>query len=285
MVRDPVVAGTFYDAEPNRLRKQIEDCFLSKMGPGELPAVNSEGKGEVVGLVSPHAGYTYSGAVASWGMHYLARDQSPALVVILGPNHTGMGAGVSVQTDGLWKTPLGEVAIDSEASKAVLRDSSIAQDDLKAHALEHSIEVQLPFLQYMYGSGFKIVPVCMLDQTLEASIDVGQAVAKALGLAGREGSAVVIASTDLTHYEDHQSAITKDAYVIEAIQDLSPEKLVRAVLHHNISMCGPGPVAAMLFAARELGATSAELLSHQTSGDTGGDYSAVVGYASMVIKK
>jgi AmmeMemoRadiSam system protein B len=264
---------------------QIEECFLSKIGPGELPRVNPEGKGEVVGLVSPHAGYTYSGAVASWGMHYLARDQSPTLVVILGPNHTGMGAGVSVQTDGLWKTPLGEVAIDSEAARAILGDSSVAQDDLKAHALEHSIEVQLPFLQYMCGSSFKIVPVCMLNQSLEASKDVGQAVAKALSFPGREGSAVIIASTDLTHYEDHQGAITKDTYVIEAIQDLSPENLMRAVVHHNISMCGPGPTAAMLFAAKELGATSAELLSHKTSGDTGGDYSAVVGYASMVLKK
>lgn len=285
MIREPVVAGSFYSAEPNRLRKQIEECFLSKMGPGELPQVNPEGKREVVGLVSPHAGYAYSGPVASYGAYFLARDQAPALVVIMGPNHTGMGAGVSVHAGGLWKTPLGEIEIDSEVAEAVLKNSSEAQEDVRAHALEHSVEVQLPFLQYVFGSSFKIVPICFLDQTLETCRDVGTAVAKALRSLQTEGPAVIIASTDFTHYEDHESAVTKDSHAIKAILELSPENLMHAVLHYNISMCGPGPVAAMLFAAKELGATSGELLSHKTSGDTSGDYSAVVGYASMLVKK
>jgi len=282
MIRQPVVAGSFYPGEPNRLRKQIEQCFLGAVGPGELPRANPEGKREIVGLVSPHAGYVYSGPVAAYGMYFLARDQLPSLIVMMGPNHTGMGADVSIQAQGSWKTPLGEVEIDSAAAKAILENSKEAEEDRRAHVLEHSIEVQLPFLQYVYGSDFKFVPICFMDQSLETCRDVGLAVAGALR---KTDSFVIIASTDFTHYESHETAVEKDGYAIKAIQELSPKNLMHAVAHYNISMCGPGPVAAMLFAAKDLGATAAELLSHKTSGDTSGDYSSVVGYASILVKK
>ncbi len=284
MVREPVVAGTFYPADAEKLKNQIEECFLGPLGPGELPKINPRGKKEVLGLISPHAGYIYSGSVASYGISFLANDLIPSLVVIMGPNHTGMGADVSIQAEGLWRTPFGKVEIDFSVARAILENSSEAEEDHRAHALEHSIEVQLPFLQYVFGTDFKFVPICFLDQSLETCRDVGLAVAKTLGTLQGGGSSVIIASTDFTHYEDHDTAIKKDGDAIKAIQELSPEALLQTVRTNNISMCGPGPVAAMLFAAKDLGATEAELLTHKTSGDSSGDYHSVVGYASILVK-
>ncbi len=162
-MRSPVVAGQFYAGARSELLRQIEHCYLSIHGPGKLPKVGKEIR-KIVGLVSPHAGYMYSGPVAAHGFFQVAQDGLPKCVVILGPNHTGAGSGVSIMTSGKWKTPLGEVQIDEDLGNGIRLVSDIIDDDIVAHAYEHSIEVQLPFLQHIFGDEFKMVPICMMLQ-------------------------------------------------------------------------------------------------------------------------
>jgi len=201
--------------------------------------------------------------------------------VILGPNHTGLGSPVSLMAKGEWVTPLGRVEIDEVLAKEVFRASNIIDVDEVAHMNEHSIEVQLPFLQYIYGSGFKLVPICMGFQDLETSREVG----RALGTVLRGKNAVLIASSDLSHYVPQRVAEEKDKMVIDAVLSLDEEVLQSRVRSHGISACGYGPISAVLVASKMLGARSAELLSYRTSGDITGDYSAVVGYCSIAISR
>ncbi len=280
-VRPPAYAGTFYEGTSQSLKNQIEECFAHELGPKALPKV-AEGKlKHSVGLISPHAGYMYSGPVAAHGYYHLASDGKPDLVVIFGPNHYGSGSGLAVMREGLWLTPLGEVEIDTATADSIVRESRIIDVDDVAHVREHSIEVQLPWLQYLYGSGFKFVPICFLMQDLQSSREVGMAVAKAL----RDKNALVIASTDMTHYEPQKAAERKDKTVIEAALKLEEEKLYSTVDALQVSMCGYGPVVAAITAAKELGAKNGELLCYKTSGDVVGAYSAVVGYASIIFTR
>ena len=279
-IRFPAVSGLFYPSSKDSLIKQIENCFLSHIGPGSLPRLNPEGKREIVALVVPHAGYMYSGPVAAHSYFSLAEDGKPEIIVILGPNHTGIGSGVSIMISGKWRTPLGDVEIDEDTAKTIVEKSKFVDIDELAHTHEHSIEVQLPFLQYVLRD-FKFVPICMMMQDLRTSRDVGEAIASSI----KDKNAIIIASTDLTHYEDQKSASIKDRSVIESILSLDEEKLERIITEMNVSMCGPGPVAAAIYAAKLLGAKSAYLLKYATSGDITGDYSSVVGYTSIKIVK
>jgi len=263
------------------LREQIESCFRHELGPGSLPTVADKKLQNIVGLVCPHAGYMYSGPVAAHGYYHLAQDGKPDIVVILGPNHTGNGSALAAMREGAWRTPLGDVEIDTATADLITHASSIIDVDDSAHAFEHSVEVQLPFLQYLYGSSFKFVPICFLMQDLESSREVGSALAKAL--IGK--NAVIIASTDMTHYEPQRSTEKKDKAAIEAVLKLDEQQLYSTVEGFNISMCGPGPTTALVAAAKALGAKKAELLCYKTSGDITGDYSAVVGYASIAFMK
>jgi AmmeMemoRadiSam system protein B len=183
--------------------------------------------------------------------------------------------------EGVWRTPLGDVEIDSATASSILRASNLIDVDDSAHAFEHSIEVQLPFLQFLYGSAFKFVPICFLMQDLQSSREVGLAVAKAL----RGKNAVVIASTDMTHYEPQRSAEKKDKAAIEAVLKLDETQLYSTIEAYNMSMCGYGPTIAAVTAAKALGAKEAQLLCYKTSGDITGDFSAVVGYASIVFMR
>jgi len=223
----------------------------------------------------------YSGPLAAHGYHRLAEDGKPDIIVILGPNHTGSGSALAVMREGVWSTPLGEVKIDTATADAITRGSNIIDVDDSAHSFEHSIEVQLPFLQFLYGSSFKFVPICFLMQDLESSKEVGLAVAKAI--AGK--NAVVIASTDMTHYEPQRSAEKKDKAAIEAVLKMDEAKLYSTVEGFSISMCGFAPTMALMVTAKALGAKKAELLCYKTSGDVTQDYSAVVGYASIAFIK
>jgi AmmeMemoRadiSam system protein B len=280
-VRRPCQAGAFYAGTKNSLKVEIERCFLHRLGPGKLPSVPAKGERKIVALVCPHAGYMYSGPVAATSYYHLAIDGTPDIIIILGPNHSGFGSGVSIMTEGKWATPLGEVEIDSNVANEIVKNSKLIDVDDQAHAYEHSIEVQLPFLQYIYGDKFKFVPICMMMQDIETSVEVGEAILKAL--AGK--NAVIIASTDMTHYEPQEIAEKKDRIAINAIIKLDEAELQRAVELNMISMCGYGPVTSALKAAKALDAREAKLLSYKTSGDVTGDYEAVVGYASIVIKK
>ena len=280
-VRHPFVAGSWYAGTSTALRKQIEGCFIHELGPGETPKVMENGPRKVVGLVCPHAGYVYSGPVAAHAYHKLAADGRPDVVVIFSPNHTGFGSALALMNEGVWRTPLGDVEIDTVVANQILDDSSIIDVDDKAHAREHSIELQLPFLQYLYGATFKFVPICFLIQDLESSRDIGLAVSKVLS--GK--NALVIASTDMTHYESQKSAEEKDKMAIDAVTKLDEERYYSLVESYNISTCGYGPTVAAITAAKRLGAREGQLLCYRTSGDITGDFSAVVGYASIAFMK
>jgi len=275
-IRRPSQAGMFYAGNPEDLKKQIEECFLHKLGPGKIPKVVEDGPRKIVGLICPHAGYMYSGPVAAHAYHRLALDGKPEVFVIMGPNHMGYGSAIALMNEGVWRTPLGDIEIDYETASRILRVSELIDIDETAHKYEHSIEVQLPFLQYLYGSEFRFVPIVFLMQDLKSSREVGKALAKALE--GR--NAVIIASTDMTHYEPHEQASRKDKLALSAVEKMNEEEFYSIIESYRVSACGYGPVAALIVASRLLGAKKAEILCYKTSGDVVGDYSSVVGYAS-----
>jgi AmmeMemoRadiSam system protein B len=279
-IRRPAQAGSFYSGTAESLKKQIEACFEHKLGPGKKPTVQ-QGPRNIVGLVCPHAGYMYSGPVAAHSYYNLASDGKPDTVVIFGPNHSGWGSGLAVMNEGIWRTPLGDVQIDEAAAAEILRKSKIIDVDDSAHAHEHSIEVQLPFLQYLYNAAFKFVPICFLMQDLESCREVGQAVAEAL----KGKNAVIIASTDMTHYEPQERAEEKDRKALVSLETLDENTFYSVVDSYRITACGYGPVVALITAAKILGAKKGRVLCYNTSGDVTGDYSAVVGYASVAITK
>jgi len=266
MIREPVVAGQFYPASSSQLKAMIEGMVDEK-------AV----KEDVIGLVSPHAGYIYSGPVAG---AVISKIKFKDTFIIMGPSHTGRGKPFSIMTEGIWKTPLGEVEIDSELGKRILATSSYLQEDSAAHQYEHSIEVQLPFLQY-FRSDIRLVPIMLAYSTGAIYKEIGKEIAKVIKDLSKE--VVIIASSDMTHYEPQESTQKKDTQAIEAILDLNEDELLKRVDQLNISMCGYAPVVSLISAAKELGATGAELVKYQTSGDTNGDYSSVVGYAGVII--
>ena len=281
-IRRPTQAGSFYAGDAESLRNQIEDCFLHEFGPRKLPEVSRAGLRRVVGLVCPHAGYMCSGPVAANAFYALASDGKPDTVVVLGPNHTGYGSGLAVVAEGFWRTPLGDVEVDGETARQIVREARVVDVDELAHRFEHSVEVQLPFLQYLYGSGFKFVPVCFQMQDLASAVEVGRALATVL--AGR--NAVVIASSDLTHYEPQRVAVAKDMAVLKAVEAMDVNGFYSVVGGQDVSACGYGPIAALMTFAKELGVEAADLLCYKTSGDVLGDYSdGVVGYAAVCFRK
>ncbi len=279
-VRRPYVAGSFYPREPQRLRQDIESCFKHALGPGRLPAKGEKPR-TITAIVCPHAGYMYSGHVAAHSYFALSEEKAPGTAVILCPNHTGLGSAVSLMGEGTWETPLGRVKIDAELSKAIFKASGMIDLDESAHQYEHSIEVQLPFLQYLYGSSISIIPICMGFQDLETSRNVGEAIAEA----AKDENVIIIASTDMTHQEPQESAARKDRLVLDAVERLDEEGVQKVVSKNYITMCGYGPVSAAIVASKLLGADRAEILSYHTSGDITGDRGAVVGYASAKLTR
>ena len=280
-VRRPTQAGTFYEGTAESLKEQIENCFLHELGPGKVPEIVKTGPRHVLGLVCPHAGYMYSGPVAAHAYYKLASDGKPDVAVIFGPNHTGYGSALAVMNEGSWRTPLGDVEVDNDIANQIVHESRIVDVDESAHRFEHSIEVQLPFLQYLYGSNFKVVPICFLMQDLSSAREVGKATAKVL--AGK--NAIVIASSDMTHYEPQESASRKDRLILEAVEAMDETRLYSIIETQNISACGYGPIIALITAAKNSGVREAKLLCYKTSGDVIGDYSSVVGYAAVCFTK
>lgn len=279
-IRKPVVAGVFYPGRKEELKKQIEECFLHKIGVGELPQ-KEEKKRNILGVVSPHAGYIYSGPVASWGFYQLAKEKTPDVVVIIGPNHRGIGKDVAVYTSGYWSTPLGEIKVNEEIAEELLSKSKILEQDERAHMMEHSLEVQIPFLQYIYGNNFSFLPITLLDQSLKTAKILGYELSEVL----KDKEALIIASSDFTHYESQKEAEYKDKKAIEFILKMEPEMFYNTVENLDISICGPGAIATMLHTCKNLNAKNAELLKYATSGDITRDYSQVVGYAAIKITR
>jgi AmmeMemoRadiSam system protein B len=267
MIRKPIVAGQFYPASAKELKAMIKGMVKE-----------ASAKEDAIGLVSPHAGYIYSGRVSG---AVISRISFKDTFIIMGPNHTGLGKPFSIMTEGSWQTPLGEVPIDAELGQRLLSTSKHLEEDDKAHFYEHSIEVQLPFLQY-FKPDFKLVPIIFGHPDGAIHKEVGREIARAVRELGRE--VVIIASSDMTHYEPQESAQKKDTQAIGAMLNLDEDELLKRVAQFNITMCGYAPAVSLIAAAKELGASGAELVKYQTSGDVTGDFSSVVGYAGIIIK-
>lgn len=280
-IRKPAVAGSFYAGDSKSLNRQIENCFLHKIGPGEIPLVNPQRQNNILGLISPHAGYMYSGPVAANGFYKIALDGKPDTIIILGPNHRGFGEEISIMAEGRWKTPLGELEIDNTLAEKIVQNSKTIKADSEAHKFEHSIEVQLPFIQYLFDNQVKIIPICMTRQDINTDIEIAQSICSSVV----NKNVLIIASSDFTHYEPQEYAKNADKQAIEAILEFNPKKLYDMIYHQNLTMCGPGPITVMLIVCETLGAKKAELLQYATSGDVSGMVDQVVGYASIIIKK
>lgn len=265
-MRQTTVAGQFYPLNPKSLKKELSRCFKD-VAVAEKP---------ILGAVAPHAGYMYSGEVAA---HTYAQLPKADTYVLFGPNHTGYGSPVALSQD-TWTTPLGVVETDREIGK-LLAGTIIDFDEL-AHHFEHSIEVQIPFLQHRFENNFKILPICMGLQDEETAMEVGMEVARAAKASGKK--VVFIASSDFTHYQHADVASENDHYLIEPIIEMDIPEFYRRREERNISACGFGPIAAMLTASMEFGAKKVSLLKYATSGDVTGDMSGVVGYAAIVVE-
>ncbi|MGE5894679.1 MAG: AmmeMemoRadiSam system protein B [bacterium] len=267
LVRKPAVAGQFYSAEPERLLQQVERYLV----PGST-------KQKCIGIVSPHAGLMYSGPVA--GAVYSSVELTDT-VLLLGPNHTGMGERASVMGSGEWTIPTGTFQIDTDFAAALVSRTPIISESSSAHLYEHSLEVQLPFIGY-FRSDVRIVPVTIMQLSLEECFEIGRGIAETIQ--SRRQEVLIIASSDMSHYVTDETARKKDSLAIERILSIDPEGLYSVVHDHAISMCGYIPATIMLVAARVLGASSAELVRYATSGEVSGDYRQVVGYAGILVR-
>jgi hypothetical protein len=286
MVRKPVVAGMFYEAEKEALKEQIKECFLSRFGPGKLP----EGKKEktILGIIAPHAGYTYSGACAAYSYKEIAESKLPEVFIILGLSHSGYGSCVSLED---WETPLGIVKNDRDFGKALMKNTGLKQDEM-AHSQEHSIEVQLPFLQFLSKENdIKIVPVITSPDV--PYDELAKNIVKTIKVENKK--AFIIASSDFTHYgvnygyfpfqtkvKDNLYALDNDA--IKHIKDLDAYRFLDYIEHTGATICGKFPIAVMVEACKLLGGKNAKLLKYYTSGDIIQDYSSAVGYASIIVE-
>jgi AmmeMemoRadiSam system protein B len=277
-VRKPYVANAFYAGTRTELAQQIVGCFNHRFGPGQVPTPVKQGPRKIVGLVSPHAGYMYSGPIAANGYNRLASDGMPEVFIILGPNHTGYGSGVSILTDGAWETPLGIKSIDSGLAKQIQKNNELLDVDEASHSFEHSIEVQLPFIQFLFKDEPKFIPICMMMQDLQTSRDIAETIIEQC----RGKDFAIVASSDFTHYEPHETASRKDRTAIDAITKLDEATLNELGDSNKVTMCGYGPITTLIAAAKMLGGIKAEFLSYKTSGDITGDKSAVVGYSSII---
>jgi hypothetical protein len=269
-VRYPAVAGRFYPAKPATLTRELDE-YLSPEGaaPAKIEAA--------LGCIVPHAGYMYSGPVAG---AVFQRLPARASYIILCPNHTGRGVPLAIMSKGEWQTPLGAVPIDSALAASLQHSCHLLMEDAKAHEDEHAIEVQLPFLQRQVGA-FTFVPIAIGVSRYAALEALGHGMAQALKTSA--GPVLIVASSDMNHYEPDDVTRVKDRKAIDQILALDPAGLYEVLREEDISMCGYGPAVAMLTAVKDLGATRAELIRYATSADASGDRSAVVGYAGVVI--
>jgi len=277
IIRQPSVAGMFYNLNSEMLKKQIKSCFDHKLGPKKIK------EEKFVASVVPHAGYPYSGHVAAWTYSKIPKCN----YIILGPNHSGFGSRFGIMREGVWKTPLGSANIEDKTAKKLIESCPLLEFDILSHESEHSIEVQLPFLQYRFGEDFKFIPICVMNEFpsfdfLEECKVVGKSIAKILKKEKKKW--IIVASSDFSHYIPDAHAHLIDEYVINAILKLDEKDFFARIQEKNASICGFGPIAITIIAAKELGAKKGELLKYATSGDVTQDRNSVVGYGSIIIK-
>ncbi|HZW57040.1 MAG TPA: AmmeMemoRadiSam system protein B [Nitrososphaerales archaeon] len=294
--RPPAVAGYFYPAQRELLLEAIRSSFTNRLGPGKLPTAQSstresKNSAKLKCLIVPHAGYTYSGSIAAHS--YLAAFDSisgsrsdSVTAIILGPNHYGLGSGISLSSAESWETPLGDVRVDADMAERIQDNSEIVDIEGEAHAREHSIEVQVPFLQFISSTARKqlsIVPISMMLQDKETCEMLSKAILASLK-SFQDSLNLIIGSSDLTHYEAQEDASRKDAKLLSSIKELNVSALYGSIERMNISACGYGPMAVTTLVAKGLGFQEGRVLKHATSGDVTGDVSSVVGYSAVEFK-
>jgi AmmeMemoRadiSam system protein B len=265
-VRRPAVAGQFYPGSAETLTRALRS-YTSVQGE----------KLTALGCIVPHAGYMYSGHVA--GAVY-ARLELPSRYIILCPNHTGCGQPLAIMSEGFWLTPLGEVPVDEQLSQQLKSEMPELTDDVDSQRTEHALEVQLPFLQ-MLKRNFSFVPITVGTSRFDTLAALGQAMARVIS--NQKERVMIIASSDMNHYESDSTTRIKDRKAIDRVLALDPAGLYNVVTKEHITMCGYGPAVAMLTASTSLGAKAAELIRYATSGDVSGDRDAVVGYAGIAV--
>ncbi|SRR5579862_4708782 len=269
-IRFPAVAGRFYPSDPKELLDSIHSYLEPSIAGDLIPAI---------GCIVPHAGYVYSGATAG---AVFSRIVIPNQCILLCPNHTGQGTPLSIMTDGTWQTPLGMVQVNEGLAAALKEHFPALNDDRLAHHNEHAIEVELPFLQVLTKNDFTIVPIVLGTQRYDVLRALGEVMAGVV--ATQPGKTLIIASSDMNHYESDAITRVKDSKALEYILAMDAQGLSEVVLRENISMCGMAAAVVMLTAARRQGATQAELIQYATSADVSGDRTHAVGYAGVVVR-
>jgi len=274
-IRTPAVSGTFYPENEKKLKNLIHDCFMHPIGPGKTSPTDSGEK--IYGVICPHAGFVYSGPVACHSFYSLSASSSK-LAIIVGPNHYGIGQNTASMIDVSWKTPLGLVEVDSDSVLELREHLDILEIDSFSHSKEHSIEVQIPILQEVFSDEMKILPISLINQEQKTATLVGSAIAKI----AQEKDALLIGSSDFTHYEENGFAHRQDLALIDPILKLDVDEFYKILYERKVTACGFGAIASIMTACKELGATQGKLLKYATSGDVSGDKSSVVGYASII---
>lgn len=276
--RSPNFAGIFYPSKKQELLDSLSFCFdFSNFGPKDK--IDKSVRKKIYGFVVPHAAYVFSGGVAAQA-YYEILDLNIDTFILIGPDHNGIGSEISILVDGLWKTPLGTVEINNAISEKIMKNSLNTSIDIKAHTYEHSLEVQIPFLQYRRQNTFNIVPILMKDQNIGTSIALGKSIFEAI----KDTNSLIISTSDLTHYEPYEIAYDKDLELIKKIEKLSIETFYDYIRDGNISLCGQGPIAVLMKIAQLHGAQKGILLKYSTSGDIESDFkNTVVGYSSIAL--
>jgi AmmeMemoRadiSam system protein B len=247
MIRKPVVAGQFYPDKKEDLKDMIKYCMEHKYGPGSNPIISNE---KIFGIIVPHAGYVYSGPTACHSYKSIA-FQNPELVIIIGPNHFGIGRDAATMIDAQWQTPLGTVEVDSESAKQIAEISKFIEIDEYSHSQDHSLEVQIPMLQEILSNNFQILPIILRAQDMETAIDVGNTVSEI----AKKKNTIIVASSDFTHYEENSFAHHQDKALIEPILEMNIEKFYQVLNERRVTACGYGAMASTMIACKNLGAT------------------------------
>jgi hypothetical protein len=274
MIRKPVVSGSFYPENPDELVQMIQNCFMHKFGPNSKPPKKSQEK--IFGVICPHAGYMYSGPIASHS-YYEISSQGFDLAVIIGPNHWTIGSKIATMSAAKWQTPLGISEVDSEASDHLINMTDNIEQDYFSHSKDHSLEVQIPFLQEIFSNDLKILPIIMAKQDIDTAIEVGNAISEI----AKSKKIMIIGSSDFTHYEENDFAHKQDMSLIEPVLQMDVNKFYEILSEKKISACGYGAIAATMIACKNLGSKKGELLAYATSGDVVGNKESVVGYGSI----
>jgi hypothetical protein len=278
--RKPSVSGIFYSSNKEQLVDELKGCFTNKIfGPGRLPPSDQVRK--IYGMVSPHAGYLYSGSVAANG-YYSVSSSKFNNVILVGPNHYGLGSSVATTMNGVWESPIGDVMVNPQVAKDIASRATSMDFDEFAHSRDHCLEVQIPFLLFTTEK-FRMVPIILTNQDEYLALELGSAISDTVNECISKGDEfMLIASSDFTHYESNSEAHRKDSQLIKSILSLDITAFYYTLRQYNVSACGYGAIATVMVAAKNLGATRGELIRYATSGDVTGDKSSVVGYSSIL---